>query len=120
MDTFIHWIEPCATNYSSKLKDTMTTKTNTDENKLTRSKERVRDLGEVFTPDFLVEKMLDLFPEDAWGEDKNWLEPTCGNGQFILGILRRKLSKGPFQCIGQKYSMLRPLVAHKHWMSYRR
>lgn len=62
--------------------------------KLTKSSQRIRDLGEVFTPDFLVEKMLDQFPEDAWGEDKNWLEPACGNGQFIVGILKRKLEHG--------------------------
>jgi hypothetical protein len=61
---------------------------------LIKSKERVKDVGEVFTPDFLVEQMLNQFPEDAWQEDKNWLEPTCGNGQFILGILRRKLAYG--------------------------
>jgi hypothetical protein len=62
--------------------------------KLVKSKERVRDVGEVFTPDFLVEKMLDQYPEDAWAKHKTWLEPTCGNGQFILGVLRRKLSHG--------------------------
>lgn len=61
---------------------------------LIKSSQRVRDLGEVFTPDFLVEQMLDQFPPDAWLAKKNWLEPTCGNGQFILGILRRKLLHG--------------------------
>jgi hypothetical protein len=60
--------------------------------KLVKSAERVRDLGEVFTPDFLVEQMLDQFPQDAWLPHKNWLEPTCGNGQFILGVLRRKIA----------------------------
>jgi len=62
--------------------------------KMTKSSKRIRDLGEVFTPDFLVERMLDQFPFDAWEPNKNWLEPTCGNGQFILGILQRKLSHG--------------------------
>lgn len=61
---------------------------------LIKSKDRVRDVGEVFTPDFLVEQMLDQFPASAWDKSKNWLEPTCGNGQFILGILRRKLARG--------------------------
>ncbi|SRR5258708_17117526 len=60
-------------------------------NQLIKSQERVRDLGEVFTPDFLVEQMLDQFPKDAWEPEKNWLEPTCGNGQFIIGVLRRKI-----------------------------
>ena len=61
---------------------------------LVKSKQRVQDHGEVFTPDFLVEEMLDIFPEDAWLPEKNWLEPSCGNGNFILGVLRRKLSYG--------------------------
>lgn len=60
---------------------------------LIKSVERVRDLGEVFTPDFLVEQMLDQFPSDAWEPYKNWLEPTCGNGQFIIGVLRRKIQR---------------------------
>jgi len=68
--------------------------TNVPKLRLIKSKERVRDAGEVFTPDFLVEQMLDLFPEDAWGKEKNWLEPTCGNGQFIVGVLNRKIKKG--------------------------
>lgn len=66
---------------------------------LIKSKDRVRDVGEVFTPDFLVEKMLDQFPEDAWELGRNWLEPTCGNGQFLLGILRRKIHKCGFTLI---------------------
>ncbi len=61
---------------------------------LIKSKSRVKDVGEVFTPDFLVEQMLDLFPADAWKKNKMWLEPTCGNGQFIIGIINRKLTKG--------------------------
>jgi hypothetical protein len=61
---------------------------------LIKSKKRVQDAGEVFTPDFLVEKMLDQFPEEAWGKNKNWLEPTCGNGQFIVSIIKRKINNG--------------------------
>jgi hypothetical protein len=61
--------------------------------KLIKSKQRVKDAGEVFTPSFLVEKMLDGFPPEAWSKDKNWLEPTCGNGNFILGIINRKIDK---------------------------
>lgn len=61
---------------------------------LIKSRDRVQDVGEVFTPDFLVERMLDRFPSDAWKPNKDWLEPTCGNGQFILGILRRKIKTG--------------------------
>jgi len=65
-----------------------------DESAMVKSKERIRDVGEVFTPTVVVEKMLNLFPDDAWGKDKNWLEPTCGNGQFVVAILKRKIAKG--------------------------
>lgn len=65
--------------------------TTNNEPKLVKSKARVRDVGEVFTPDFLVKQMLDQYPDSAWDPDKHWLEPTCGNGQFILGIIRRKI-----------------------------
>lgn len=61
--------------------------------KFIKSKQRVRDAGEVFTPPDLVEEMLDAFPKDAWSRDKNWLEPTCGNGNFIVAIITRKLKK---------------------------
>jgi hypothetical protein len=64
------------------------------DNALVKSKERVDEFGEVFTPYFLIQQMLDLFPDDSWGKSKNWLEPTCGNGNFILAILKRKIEKG--------------------------
>lgn len=67
--------------------------------KLIKSKARVKDAGEVFTPSFLVEQMLDSFPPDAWDKDKNWLEPTCGNGNFIIAILNRKITKKGFGLI---------------------
>ena len=70
--------------------------------RMVKSKERIRDVGEVFTPSDVVEAMLDLFPEDAWGKDKNWLEPTCGNGQFVVAILKRKFGKK----YAKKYSSL--------------
>ena len=61
--------------------------------RLIKSKERVKKFGEVFTPDWVVEDMLDLFPADEiWGNlGATFLEPACGNGQFLVGIYRRKL-----------------------------
>lgn len=61
---------------------------------LIKTKKRVQDHGEVFTPEFLIDKMLDVFPKDAWDAENNWLEPSCGNGNFIIAILRRKLGFG--------------------------
>lgn len=59
-----------------------------------KSLERVRDLGEVFTPVRIVEEMLDLLPADVWAVHPSsaFLEPACGNGNFLVAILDRKLS----------------------------
>lgn len=62
--------------------------------KLIKSKERVRDAGEVFTPTNLVNQMLSQFPPDAWDKSRNWLEPTCGNGAFIVAIITHKIAHG--------------------------
>lgn len=59
---------------------------------LTKSKERVSKLGEVFTPEWLVKHMCDMLPDDAWNDiSKTFLEPSCGTGNFLVEILRRKL-----------------------------
>lgn len=58
-----------------------------------KSKERIKKYGEVFTPVWVVKKMLDCLLEenpDAFLPDKTFLEPTCGEGVFILEILKRK------------------------------
>lgn len=61
-------------------------------NKLIKSKERVKKFAEVFTPDFIVKDMCDLIPEEIWGNiESTFLEPSCGNGNFLVEILRRKL-----------------------------
>lgn len=58
-----------------------------------KSKERVSKFGEVFTPEHIVNDMCDLIPSDIWQNiDATFLEPSCGNGNFIAEILRRKLS----------------------------
>lgn len=62
---------------------------------LIKSKERVQKYGEVFTSELVVKKMCDLCVEE--NEDafraltKTFLEPACGNGNFLVEILRRKL-----------------------------
>lgn len=53
-------------------------------------KERVQKYGEVFTPQWVVEKMCDELPQDAFLPDKTFLEPSCGDGVFVVEILRRK------------------------------
>jgi hypothetical protein len=61
---------------------------------LVKSSERVRDAGEVFTPFNIIEDMLDLLPEESWSfrPSKTFLEPSCGNGRFLVVILYRKFA----------------------------
>jgi len=57
-----------------------------------KSKQRVADHGEVFTPAWLVEAMLDLVKEESERIDSRFLEPACGSGNFLVQVLRRKLA----------------------------
>jgi len=59
---------------------------------LIKSKKRVVDHGEVFTPRWLVEKILDLVKGEAGRIDSRFLEPSCGIGNFLVPVLQRKLS----------------------------
>lgn len=59
---------------------------------LVKSKQRVADHGEVFTPAWLVEAMLDLVKGETGRIDSRFLEPACGSGNFLVQVLRRKLA----------------------------
>ncbi|MBC7366248.1 MAG: SAM-dependent DNA methyltransferase [Undibacterium sp.] len=59
---------------------------------LVKSRQRVADHGEVFTPEWLVGAMLDLVKGETERIDSRFLEPACGNGNFLVQILRRKLA----------------------------
>jgi len=59
---------------------------------LVKSKQRVADHGEVFTPPKLVEAMLDLVRAESERIDSRFLEPACGSGNFLVPVLRRKLA----------------------------
>jgi len=59
---------------------------------LVRSRKRVADHGEVFTPEWLVNDMLDLVKEESERIDSRFLEPACGSGNFLVPVLRRKLN----------------------------
>ncbi len=65
---------------------------NSDVEKLVKSKQRVTDHGEVFTPQRLVEAMLDLVKAESERIDSRFLEPTCGEGNFLREVLLRKLN----------------------------
>lgn len=57
-----------------------------------KSRQRVADHGEVFTPPWMVEAMLDLVKGETERIDSRFLEPACGSGNFLVQILRRKLA----------------------------
>lgn len=59
---------------------------------LVKSKQRVADHGEVFTPAWMVEAMLNLVKDETERIDSRFLEPACGSGNFLVQILRRKLA----------------------------
>ena len=59
---------------------------------LTRSKQRVAEHGEVFTPAWMVEAMLDLVKGETERIDSRFLETACGSGNFLVPTMRRKLA----------------------------
>lgn len=61
-------------------------------NGLVKSRQRVADHGEVFTPAWMVENMLDLVKEESARIDSRVLEPACGSGNFLVPVLIRKLA----------------------------
>ncbi|ANG86820.1 restriction endonuclease subunit M [Microbacterium aurantiacum] len=59
---------------------------------LVKSRQRVADHGEVFTPRWLVDDMLDLVKSETERIDSRFLEPACGSGNFLVPVLERKLT----------------------------
>lgn len=68
---------------------------------LAKSKQRIKDHGEVFTPDFIVHDMLNLVKNETERIDSRFLEPACGDGNFLAPILEKKLN-----IVKKKYSRL--------------
>lgn len=58
-----------------------------------KSRERVADHGEVFTAEREVNAMLDLVANECLRPDSRFLEPACGDGNFLAAILERKLGE---------------------------
>lgn len=79
--------------------------------KQVKSKERVANHGEVFTAEREVNAMLDLVKEETERIDSRFLEPACGDGNFLVKILERKLTAvkskyKKFPADFEKYSLL--------------
>ena len=78
-------------------------------NEIIRDKSRINKTGEVFTPDELVKVMVDTLPEELFlpENDKNFLDPACGDGQLIIGVLTKKLGMGysPTDAVATTYGV---------------
>lgn len=65
---------------------------------IVRTTKRIKDTGEVFTPRELVNELLDQLVEHDntlfTNPDKVFCDPCCGNGQFLVEIMKRKLGNG--------------------------
>lgn len=60
-----------------------------------RDQTRVKATGEVFTPTELVQETLDRLPQDLFKDpDRTYLDPSCGDGQFLSEVLIRKIENG--------------------------
>jgi len=73
-----------------------------------REKVRVKATGEVFTPTPLVQEILDRLPQDQFTDPtKTFLDPSCGDGQFLGEVLIRKMENGSTfeQALGTVYGV---------------
>jgi len=75
--------------------------------KLIKSKKRVQEKGEVFTPPELVNEMLDRLPAEQWESNKTFLDPACGNGNMLIEVYRRKMKHNhdPYEIASSTYGI---------------
>lgn len=75
---------------------------------INRTKDRVKQTGEVFTPFSIIEEMMSKIDEAIWKNPKaNFLEPCCGNGQIVIGMLNNRVKHGvdPLQAVKTMYAV---------------
>ena len=62
---------------------------------INRDKERIKKNGEVFTPKNLVEQLISKIDDSKWKDpNATFLEPCCGNGQIVIGMLEKRIASG--------------------------
>lgn len=67
-----------------------------DTTKVKHTKEAIRNRGEVFTPTIMVNEMLDRLPKEVFTDPKKkFMDNSCGDGQFLFEVLRRKILANP-------------------------
>ena len=62
--------------------------------KIIKSDSRVKEFGEVFTPMLLVHETLDKVPYDEYKNNRSFIDPSCGNGNFLVGVVEKKQACG--------------------------
>jgi type I restriction-modification system DNA methylase subunit len=75
---------------------------------LVKTKKRIKEQGEVFTPQWLVDEMLDELPQDVFtNPEKTFIDPACGDGNFLVRVLERKIQNGstPLQALQTTYGV---------------
>lgn len=82
--------------------------------KIIKSKDRVKKHAEVYTPEWVVNDMLDMLKENADADpfkdvDATFLEPAAGNGNFVVVILERKLAHA--KTVDEKLRVLKSVYA---------
>lgn len=67
----------------------------TNNDGIIRDKERIKKNGEVFTPFSIINQMISKIPEIKWKDPKaTFLDPCAGNGQILIGMLKKRLASG--------------------------
>ncbi len=70
--------------------------------KLVKTKKRVADVGEVFTPRWLVDEIIEALPKSLFEDSrKTFIDPACGDGNFLVVVLEQKVLRGshPLQAL---------------------
>lgn len=63
-----------------------------------RSKERIDKTGEIFTPIELVNEILNKLPQESFVDSKKtFIDPACGDGNFLVEIVKQKIKSGSSQ-----------------------
>lgn len=83
----------------------------------TKAKDRVKSTGEVFTPRSLIHEMLNKLPNEVWFDpNKTWLEPSAGDGNFLVEIKARLMQAGhDEQHILENMLFSVELIDDNHW-----
>lgn len=72
-----------------------------------RTKQRIKQTGEVFTPLPLVDEILSKLPEEIWQPEKTFIDPAAGDGNFLVRVVAWKIHKGstPKQALETTYGV---------------